>query len=414
MNGRQRMVATIRGEPTDALPWAPRMDLWAIALRARGTLPERFRGMGTAEIADELGVGCHAVGADWTTVPWDKRRPEDFIFRPFGFENHPDFPYRIELNDLPVAFRYEDRRDEGGVASYHTTIQTPAGDVETHMEYDDSMARAGITDPEVKTRVLESAHDLELAARVFEHFEVVPTPQAYWTFHERVGDRGLALAQGPVSASPMHAILHQLMDMQTFFYAYMDDAASLRRLSTRMTPFYDRLVDVLCESDAEVVMWGSNYDQNTTWPPFFAEEIVPWVARVGDRLRAAGKSIASHCDGENDGLLPYLPDCRLDIAESVCTQPMTRRTLDELRLGMGATTTIWGGLPAIAFMNVAMDDAAFERHLDEVFSKLGSGERLILGVSDNVPVDASLDRLDRVTERVKAFGPVILSPDGSR
>ena len=181
-----------------------------------------------------------------------------------------------------------------------------------------------------------------------------------------------------------------------------------------MTPFYDRLVDVLCESDAEVVMWGSNYDQNTTWPPFFAEEIVPWVARVGDRLRAAGKSIASHCDGENDGLLPYLPDCRLDIAESVCTQPMTRRTLDELRLGMGATTTIWGGLPAIAFMNVAMDDAAFERHLDEVFSKLGSGERLILGVSDNVPVDASLDRLDRVTERVKAFGPVILSPDGSR
>jgi len=31
MNHRDRMLAAVRGEPTDALPWAPRMDLWAIA-----------------------------------------------------------------------------------------------------------------------------------------------------------------------------------------------------------------------------------------------------------------------------------------------------------------------------------------------------------------------------------------------
>jgi hypothetical protein len=203
------------------------------------------------------------------------------------------------------------------------------------------------------------------------------------------------------------------MDMQTFFYAYMDDAPSLRRLGERMTPFYERLLDVLCEGDAEVVWWGANYDQDTTWPPFFAGEIVPWVARVGDRLRRAGKFMASHCDGENDRLLPYMPDCRFDIAESVCTEPMTKRSLRELRLGMGSTTTIWGGLPAVAFMDGPMDDASFEQLLDKVFSELGSGKRLILGVSDNVPPDVILDRLDRVTERVRAFGPVNPTPDGS-
>jgi len=30
MNERDRMLAAVRREPTDALPWAPRMDLWAI------------------------------------------------------------------------------------------------------------------------------------------------------------------------------------------------------------------------------------------------------------------------------------------------------------------------------------------------------------------------------------------------
>jgi hypothetical protein len=50
MNHRERMLATIRGEPTDQIPWAPRMDLWYIAQRARGTLPEKFAGLNTVEI----------------------------------------------------------------------------------------------------------------------------------------------------------------------------------------------------------------------------------------------------------------------------------------------------------------------------------------------------------------------------
>ena len=63
-------------------------------------------------------------------------------------------------------------------------------------------------------------------------------------------------------------------------------------------------------------------------------------------------------------------------------------------------------------MNGAMSDDAFERHLDKVFGELGSGKRLILGVSDNMPVDANLDRIDRVTRRVREFGPVTPGPDG--
>ena len=53
-----------------------------------------------------------------------------------------------------------------------------------------------------------------------------------------------------------------------------------------------------------------------------------------------------------------------------------------------------------------MDDAIFERYLDEVFAELGGGDHLIFGVSDNVPPDASLDRLERIKERIEAFGPV--------
>jgi hypothetical protein len=262
-------------------------------------------------------------------------------------------------------------------------------------------------------RVMESPDDYEKIAQVYESFEVVPTLDGYRAFRDRIGERGLAFATGPISASPVHAMLHQLMDMQTFFYAYMDDAASMRALGERMAPFWERQLDVVLQCNAEVIWWGANYDQDTTWPSFFVDEIVPWVSRVGERIRQAGKLMASHCDGENDQLLSYMPDCHFDVAESVCTEPMTKRSLKDLRLGMGPKTTIYGGIPAVALMDDAMSDSDFERHMDKVFADLGSGKQLILGVSDNVPVEANLDRLNRITEMVRAFGPVAPTPDGN-
>ena len=173
-----------------------------------------------------------------------------------------------------------------------------------------------------------------------------------------------------------------------------------------MEPFYEAVLAALLASDAEVVLWGANYDQNITWPPFFEVEIAPWLRNVSDRLHAAGKLLLCHTDGENEALLPFYPSCRFDVAESVCPAPMTRCSLAEVRAGLGPQVTVWGGIPSMALLKDSMDDAVFERYLDEVFAELGNGDRLILGVSDDVPPDAEFDRLERIKERVTAFGPV--------
>ena len=122
MTHRERMLATIRGESTDQIPWAPRMDLWCIAQRARGILPKQFVGLNTAQIADVLDVACHSVRGDFTL----QREPRELALLGFGIENHPDFPYRVELRGLPMEFRQE------GDSSY-TRIRTSAGDIEIHL-----------------------------------------------------------------------------------------------------------------------------------------------------------------------------------------------------------------------------------------------------------------------------------------
>ena len=400
MTNRERMLATIHGKPTDRIPWAPRMDLWYIARRARGTLPDGFADLNIGEVADALDVACHAVRADYTRP----RPPEDLALRGLGIDNHPDAAYRVALRDLPMEFRHE-----GG--QFQTSIQTSAGEVITHLQQTAQMTREGISLPFVKVYPIRSPDDFEAVAQVFDHLEVTPTPEAYSAFRQRIGDRGMAIANGPLAASPVHLMLHELIAMDQFFYLYMDERDAMYRLADRLAPFFEAMLDAAMASEAEAIFWGANYDHNLTWPPFFEAEIAPWLKKASDRAHASGKLLLTHTDGENRGLLPLYPACGFDVAESVCPSPMTQCTLEEIRGGMGPRTTVWGGIPSIALLDDAMDERAFTAYLDDLFGALGTGERLILGVSDDVPPDANLSRLERIKQWVEAFGPV--QPDSS-
>ena len=155
MTHRERMLATMRGEATDQIPWAPRMDLWYIAQRARGTLPAHLEELDTVDIAKTLGVACHAVGADYT-LPGGR----DLSLRGLGIDNHPDYPYRVELRGLPVT------SDDDG-ENLRTRIETPDGEVFTHLYHDKQMAREGISLAFVRSHAIESLADLEAVGQVF-------------------------------------------------------------------------------------------------------------------------------------------------------------------------------------------------------------------------------------------------------
>ena len=394
MTYRQRMLATINGEAVDQIPWVPRMDLWYIANRARGTLPKKFIGLDLVEIAAVMGVGCHAVGGDMT-IPVER----NLVLRGLGCDNHPDYPYRVELRKFQVQFEVDGENSR-------TCISTPAGEVFTNLFQSSQMTKDGISLPFFKSHAIQSADDFEPIAQVFEHLEVIPTPEAYAAFRQRIGESGLAVARGPMAASPMHLLLHRLTPYDQFFYLYVDEREALHQLAARMAPFFDDILDALVACDAEVIIWGGNYDQNITWPAFFEAEIAPWLEKVADKLHAAGKHLLTHTDGENRALLPFYPACGFDIAELVCPSPMTQSTLAEIRAGMGSEVTVWGGIPSVTLLESSTTDQAFEAYMDSLFGELGAGDHLILGVSDNVPPDANLARLDEIKKRVEFFGPV--------
>src|SRR5579862_953787 len=96
MTHRERILAAIRGEVPDRLPWVPRLEFWHRARTRHGTLPAELSGLSLPQIAARLGVGCYDSIPDFTNIV----NPTDMLDRTLGIYNLPMLPYRVALEDV--------------------------------------------------------------------------------------------------------------------------------------------------------------------------------------------------------------------------------------------------------------------------------------------------------------------------
>jgi len=405
MTHKERMLRAARGAWADRLPFAPRLDLWHNANRRRGTLPSRYGPDATAaEIADDLGVAHHRIIPEFLKV----RTPDDTIDRGLGIFRLRGFAYRAELRNVDRVVRTE---DGATVVEYHT----PVGSVSCKITFTEEMLRSGASITWLDEHVIKRPEDYRVVGYIFRNIRVSPDDDNYRAFHQEVGDKGLAVAHGLGSASPVQHLMRDLVDGTQFYYELADHPKEVEQLVEDMTPFYDQLVRILAASPAEAVMVGANYDDTITYPPLFEAHILPWLQRWADILHAGGKIFMSHCDGENEGLLPLLAASGIDVAESVCAPPMVQCSLTAMRQAFGGTITIFGGVPSVVLLEESTSDDEFEAHMRNLFAEIAPGDRFILGVSDMVPPDAKWERLVRIAEMVEQWGALPLrgTPAGS-
>ena len=106
MTHKQRMFAVLRGETSDRIPWAPRLDLWYRANKRAGTLPEKYRKASLMELVDDVGMGFHAVVPAFK----DLRGLEDEVDRGLGIYNLGCMPYQTVLENVERSVRVEGDR----------------------------------------------------------------------------------------------------------------------------------------------------------------------------------------------------------------------------------------------------------------------------------------------------------------
>ncbi len=392
MNHKERMLKTARGEKADQLPWAPRIDLWYKANSYRGTLPSKYRqGVTIDEIASDIGGAYHKV------IPEFRRTPEDDLNRGLGLFHLREGVYRPELVGVD-----REVKEEGETTT--VTYYTPVGSVSCKILYSEEMRKAGISISWISEHIIKEPKDYRVVGYIFKNIKIHPDFEGYRKWQEEIGEKGFATGFGNNAAGPMQHIMRDFLDATRFYLELYDHPREMRQLSEDMEPYFDQLFRVFEDSPAEVILFGANYDEMITYPPFFKNHILPWLQRCAERLHARGKYLISHCDGENQGLLDLIAESGIDIAEAICPQPMTKVTITDVKKAFKGKVTIFGGIPSVILLEESMSDEAFEQYMKNLFREIAPGDRFILGVSDTTPPDAKFSRLLRITEMVNAWG----------
>ena len=396
---KDRMLAAFRGDEVDRLLFVPRLELWHLAKATSGTLPKQHAGRTMNEIARAEGWPVYFRFADNQLDPEDQPK---YLHRGLGM-----FGSRDTLYDfiLPSDVDIKVHRGNGFLnVEYHT----PLGMVSTTCQYDIETQKRGITIPALVKHLIKTPDDYAPAGYLFENTRIVPNYERYipWA-RDEIRDDGVAVAHGFAATCPVHEIQRDLIDPTQFFLHYSDHQDKVRRLAEQMEPLFNGMLDILCKSPAPVVLWGANYDDMLTYPPYFKRELQPWIRKVSSRLAAVGKLLLCHTDGENEGLMDLIRDSGMHIAESICPAPMTRVSLAEYYRRWSPHLTLFGGIPStIALPETS--DADFEAYMDELFRAVAPGRRIVLGMADNVPPDAVFSRLQRIHDRVQNEGKLPL------
>jgi len=177
-------------------------------------------------------------------------------------------------------------------------------------------------------------------------------------------------------------------------------------LAEKIGIYYRKVLELVSDGPAEVVLVGANFDEMLTYPPFFKEHILPWLQETSDLLHQGDKLMLCHTDGENLGLMDMLLESGMDIAEAVCPFPMTKVTIGEYYRRWCDKITIFGGIPSNILLKDTTSNAEFEAYMKMLFNSIAPGSRFILGIADTTPPDASLERIRKIHELVQEYGRI--------
>ena len=368
MTHKQRVLAAIRREPHDRLPFCSRIELWYNYHANQGTLPHRYQGMSQWDLQRQLDIGLvgyYGAGED--------------LFR---LQYH-NMNYREEL--LP------DRRV--------VTVETPHGTIGAEWQVPRELkGSASIT---IQTKhFFESADDYPALQHFIENTEPVENYAGYAKLPEAIGDDGVALPfAGKV---PIHMLMEDYMGYEQFYYEWHDNREKLEALHRALWEQRLKVMGIAAGAPCEIVSVGGNYDEQMTPPPVFESHMIPFCQEACQILHAGGKLVAIHGDGEMRRLLELMPATGVDVVESITPQPMTSINMTKLRELWADGPAIWGGLAAVIFTKT-FSEGQFRRYVNELLEAMEGHDGFILGFGDNVPTDAVFERVEDVAELVRTM-----------
>lgn len=212
-----------------------------------------------------------------------------------------------------------------------------------------------------------------------------------------IGERGQA--DIVINRSPFGKLLHEYLGFERTAYLLYDDPVAYHRYEEVQAAKDMELIELGCRSSCAIVLICDHADATLFSPAWYERYCVPFYRRAGMRLRAAGKLISTHVDGNLKSLLPLMSGAGFDLLDGCTPAPMFDYTPEALVGALGEGMSAFVGVPSSLFCDGTPRDEIL-RYGDRLTAL--SGGRLILNVGDILPVNGDIGHVIALGERIAA------------
>jgi len=359
MTFKERNLRIFRKEKDSGVLWQPRLNNWFQLHAKEGTHLDRHAGKNILEVHDDLNASIRA-----------------YMYYRKAF--YPVYDRRVNY--------YEKDEANGILKVFETPLGTLTGFYKRTREgY--CWSKHFITDPEeikIMLYILEGVH--------YEFDENI-----YRESCELVGER--CAGQTMVPRIGLQEINVNLMGLENAAYAFYDYPERMDKLQETINSSYDTLFEAICKSAVPIINFGDNIHCDLTPPPVFEKYILPCYIKRTAQLRAAGKFTNAHWDGSVRTLLKYAKMTGLDGIEAITPLPQGDVTIEETAEAL-KDMILLDGIPAVYFLKT-FDIKVLEEYVHKIIEMFK--DRLILGISDEMPGDGDIERVRFVSDIVEKY-----------
>lgn len=346
MTPRQRVLAVLRGEPTDQVPFTIYENKIPQCAAER-----QLRNMGMCIL--------------------DRRVP---VFK------------RVTPNCVSEMHQYE---EDGRIRQRYVT-RTPVGEVFEVME------PAGYTSWRVE-HMFKTPADYKVLRFIEEDTQFVPN---YEEFAKEQAWRGEdVLLRGDTGQNPLHRIMYFYMDMEIFSVEWAENRDEILSLAAAMRKNVVKAARMVADSPAVVSGLGGNETPEVMGPRRYREFCIPLINEVAAILNEKGKLLSSHMDGNNKAWAKDLADSGLNIIEAFSPAPATDMTMAEA-VAAWPNKILWTNFPPSVHLSGI---EKVKEKAREILEAAQGTNRLILAVTEDIHPDLWQNGLLAVSEVIQEY-----------
>lgn len=381
MTNRERILAILKKEKPDYVPWCGDLAYWIDYLLKDNKMPEQYMKKSTQRqsVMNE-GLASAFVGEGLQTL----HRDLDVGFYLQGY-----FPFTTRYEGVKVTETVD--------SDYRVTrIETPYGNLKEVWQYTKQTYSWA-----PQEHLLKTYKDLEAFKYLYEHTYYEPDYALAERRREIIGDNGVVLCYLP--KSPFMETVALRAGIEATIYMKLDAPDLFEEVMALMEKKHDEAAMIALHSPAECLMIPENITSEVVGKDNYENYMRGYQEKWVNRIREAGKYSFVHLDGTMKGLIRELSSAGFDVLEALTPEPVGDIAIEDLHQWVKDDTIIWGGIPGGLFSDQVSDED-FDAHVIRVLKVMTKEPRYVLGVADQVVPHARFDRIKRVSELVKQYG----------